>query len=56
MAASVEAKVQRKASADERRNASPVRDTLLTVVLVLYPTIGALSVIAAGLIFSNAGV
>lgn len=56
MAASVEATVQRKASADERRNAAPVRDTLLTVVLVLYPAVGVLSVIAAGVIFSNAGV
>ncbi|WP_269932056.1 hypothetical protein [Aminobacter sp. HY435] len=39
-----------------RRNALPLRDTLLTVLLVLYPALGAVGVIAAGLMFANAGV
>lgn len=49
-------KAQDSATTAAGRNAAPLRDTLLTVLLVLYPALGAVGAIAAGLMFSNTGV
>ena len=49
-------KTQDSAATAAGRSAAPLRDTFLTVLLVLYPALCAVGVIAAGLIFSNTGV
>ncbi len=40
----------------KRKSASPrVAETILTVVLVLYPAVGTVGAIAAGLLFAGTG-
>lgn len=55
MAASDSPTVKTNDATAKALSAPKMRDTLLTVAIVLYPAFGAVGLIAAGLLFSNTG-